>query len=887
MSDTSESPPPHLVDHHAYGDAKVSFAVDVSGSTAGSILRAESNFVQQCATLLSEGAKERALILPWNDNAQTPRSLHRLSTLTAGGYTIPGAIILDQVCQAALKTSSLWFLLTDGLIDEVHRLRFAELIAKQGLHGTSCITAIFGSAGPRGPSSCNISVGISVFAVVPNCLFLFNDVPSGQIYILQCKGIFNSLLHGQANPTIDDDTPWSILPRLSVAQLGMLVIPPPTKLSSDEIALQDDLVINFQALWANKLSKDQVSRILDNDDSLKSVMQTAQTRGQSHMFQSWVQKQEIKVEDPVHKPRTDIGGQVEALFKNILSLLQKGEKMTNPQLTSMQTSLRMAYAANMSALLGATRQSQQESEARTSSIQSAFSRASLNIHSAQTLSPVATRPLGQETVLPAYKPTPLPGVAFWTPGDGRPDYPQVPPPPYQATYAREPGYDSPSYPAPNFPSASEKWESSGLLYTRGFRLPSPQAAFRGSCSICGSDKSILAWLFHSPPTHLRTQDFPARNSASVLAFPLAMGNFPETNILSSTICCEACSSLCVAFRTSPQSEHIIGALPMVSYQANSAAWHSTLFQSFGSRFAKEHLAQLFLAVLLTASEMASQHADAQDPAAWLFRGAVTWATSTILGESTAVMELSASFSPGGPGSTSQRILSTVLAESLAKVNAPRAPLLLYPLEGFKIILRAIDICDPSGISIPLKTRELAVYRRVLHLLVEQFVLGGGASTVTTSDSQNISNFMSRLLWTENSPQDQGDTEMEEDGDFVLAEVPPSPQPTPGSSSPSPTCSIPISQLGNSPLLPDPLYKILYQIKEFRGLEEPHLASVYGPPTALFLHAVDTVARGDPGLAVDPNNLFERVMNMSSLSLLSTNPSDVTEKMVLQQFGGRK
>src|SRR4051794_35354202 len=115
MSEAQRSLPTHLLDQHAYGDARVSFAVDVSGSTAGSILGAERSFVQQCASLLSEDAQERALILPWNHRAQIPKPIHRLDTLTSGGYTIPGAIIEDSVCRAALKASSLWFLLTDGL----------------------------------------------------------------------------------------------------------------------------------------------------------------------------------------------------------------------------------------------------------------------------------------------------------------------------------------------------------------------------------------------------------------------------------------------------------------------------------------------------------------------------------------------------------------------------------------------------------------------------------------------------------------------------------------------------------------------------------------------------------------------------------------------------
>jgi hypothetical protein len=885
MSQTSRSLPTHLLDQHAYGDARVSFAVDVSGSTAGSILRAERSFVERCASLLSEDAREKALILPWNHGAQTPKSIHRLGTLTSGGYTIPGAIIDDSVCRAALKASSLWFLLTDGLIDEEHRLRFAELVSQQGLHGTSCITAIFGSAGQGGPSSCNISVGISVFAVVPNCVFLFNDTSSGEIYILQCKGIFNSLLMGHQNPTIDDDTLWSDLPRLSLTQLGRLIVPPPKQLSSDEVALQDDLVINFEALWADKLSKDQVSSILDNDDSLKTVMHTAQTRGQSQMFQTWVQKQEIKVEDPLYQARTDMRGSAAAVFKRVISLLQKGESSANPQLKQLQASLRMAYSSNMSALLGTARKSQQDSALRTSRITSSSSRASSDIHSAQSLSPVPVYPSAPETKSPTHSLAPSARMA-----------------------SQPPSYTLQRYLTSYVPPESGKWESSGLLYTPGFRRTLSNTSFSGSCSICGSDSSVLAWLFHSPPANLSTQGFPAPNSASMLAFPLAMGNFPEMDVLSSTICCEACSTFCAMYRTSPKSECITAALPMVSYQANSAAWQNVVFRCFDSRFAKEHLAQLFLAVILTAPEMMTSDPIPRDNATQLFQNAAAWATTNILTESTAVMDFSASFSQPAPGLTISRELSAVLAENFKRVNEPRAPLLLYPLEGFKIIFRAIEVGDPTGAIIALKTRQLVMYRRLLLLLVEQYAQGRGVSSMSVDDPQDPSQFLSTLLWTHERPSRDkmgrlsGDSspEMDEDEDFVLAEAPPvQPQQQQhqepewaissgcASSIPSPRCSIFISQLRNSPLLPDSLYTILSQIKEFCQLEETHFSSPYGPSTALFLHAIDRVAGGHPGNAVDANDLFEKVINLPALAVLSFDPTKVTEQMVMQQFDGKK
>ena len=173
--------------------------------------------------------------------------------------------------------------------------------------------------------------------------------------------------------------------------------------------------------------------------------------------------------------------------------------------------------------------------------------------------------------------------------------------------------------------------------------------------------------------------------------------------------------------------------------------------------------------------------------------------------------------------------------------------------------------------------------------------------------QDSSQFLSALLWTHETPsrdkmgRSPGDSspEMDEDEDFVLAEAPPTQmqqhhqEPKWAISSgragsiPPPRCSIFISQLRNSPLLPDSLYTILSQIKEFCQLEETHPSSSYGPSTALFLHAIDRVAVGHSGNAVDANDLFEKVINLPALAVLSFDPTKVTEQMVMQQFGGKK
>jgi hypothetical protein len=81
----------------------------------------------------------------------------------------PRAILANDSYRSPLLASSLWILLTDGLIQKDNRAKFALDLAMHGVAGISCVVVIFGDPSV-GPGNCDLSVGIGVFAVVPNCL---------------------------------------------------------------------------------------------------------------------------------------------------------------------------------------------------------------------------------------------------------------------------------------------------------------------------------------------------------------------------------------------------------------------------------------------------------------------------------------------------------------------------------------------------------------------------------------------------------------------------------------------------------------------------------------------------------------------------------------------
>jgi hypothetical protein len=165
---------PTNADSQPLRTTSMSFAVDISGSTHGQTLESEKTFIRKVSSLLSPRARFASKTLPWDDKAHPILSLAQVDNLEDRGGTDPGALLSNTKHSLALKDSSLWFLMTDDLIPSEARVRFANDLAKHGIHGVSCIIIIFGNPS-TGPASCDISVGVSVFATVPNCAFLFCD----------------------------------------------------------------------------------------------------------------------------------------------------------------------------------------------------------------------------------------------------------------------------------------------------------------------------------------------------------------------------------------------------------------------------------------------------------------------------------------------------------------------------------------------------------------------------------------------------------------------------------------------------------------------------------------------------------------------------------------
>ena len=147
----------------------------------------------------------------------------------------------SPACLQALSTCGLWFLFTDGEIQDNFVQDFAVSTAEQGLHGIACVVVVFGKCSTAHPANCDISVGVATYAVAPDYLFLFHDIPTGKLSILGAKGCFKKLLSQSGSsyvqPNLSRYTTWAELPHITYEDLSSIRISPPKKVTRDEMAL--------------------------------------------------------------------------------------------------------------------------------------------------------------------------------------------------------------------------------------------------------------------------------------------------------------------------------------------------------------------------------------------------------------------------------------------------------------------------------------------------------------------------------------------------------------------------------------------------------------------------------------------------------------------------
>ena len=652
-------------------DLSICVAIDKSGSTYGETLREEIGAVQKICSLLSPRNENPVRLLPWCDEALPPICLPKESkimhSLESDGGTSPKVLYSSAASLHALSSCGLWFLLTDGKIENSLIQDFAIATAELGLHGLACIIVIFGSTLVEPPANCNISVGLATYAVAPDCLFLFQDVSTGSLSILQAKGCFKELLprseSSYIQPVINIYTSWGELPHISYEDLSCIRIAPPKKLDLDEIALQEGLTVRMGDLYRGAVDEESVAKIIKNKDNLISIAMAETTRGNSQDVQKWLAEQE-RPEPELTRQRTDVDNLAQRTITELLECL--GSTGNNAKTERLRERLREAHTVN--------RRQFHEVFSKHTEQKAMIRDRNTMCRSASNSSAI----IEHEPILSAISN----------------DYDET---------AQE---------------ISQKGEPD-FLFLPGFHRGSSttKKEFVGRCMLCHG-VSVLAILLKTSP-EISTPNFPRKGSLSRLAFPLAMSGFAETDVVSFFFPCDACALYLVRNFRSPHSETITGALPLASLELNEAAWLTSLEATFKGRFQSCDLNALFVAIL-DKKIIDNKNRNASPDDIKLCRLALRWTKRSLLAITQVPVTLSSSFGHRGIAPHRSKSLLTIISNHalLNPANAQNAEIaiLRYPLPGFMVIMRLM--CDEGNAQSSIR---IYLFQRLLFHLTEVYL----------------------------------------------------------------------------------------------------------------------------------------------------------------------
>lgn len=602
-----------------FKESTISVAVDVSGSTKGKVLHEEKLVIMLLSLWLSSDASARFKVLPWDYDAHPILSTDEIFSMKSGAGTRPSAIFSSSSFLEALKGSSLWFLLTDGLIDVREVTRFAEGIADHGLHGAACVVILLGNMSST-PMDLNVSVGIAVFAATPHCLFLFHDVATGDVYVLQSKGCFTKIISpSSVTSLLDSSTTWGDLPRTCYRQLAQLDIPRPhINLDKDDLILSRGQVIKMEDVYLNRLDIHSVSDIFDNDADMKNILLTGATRGRSEDVKAWVSRQSFPQENVLLIPRPDIDGKAFELTGKLLKLMKGKHEVEDKR--KLQAELRMAHFRNWKSFQLTINRYNRNKSHQASIVKDSKRRldeTDSGTFSYSILSSVYS-PRGPSTATLSSKRLRM--------GQKSSCHPISEIDEKQPRSSEKTSFSQP----PRESSSTGQGKDSSPLYTTHYRrlnnAPS-NLEFTGECGFCESSERPLALLLRVPKENTPMKELPApgdraKHDHSAMA---TESMHPTVDIISRFICCDPCSCFLRKVGEAPSNEKIVGAILLTSYAENRSQWISALDEALAQRFEEDSIELVFLDILRQ-----SKHMNLSVPSQpTTMQKAIKWAISNI------------------------------------------------------------------------------------------------------------------------------------------------------------------------------------------------------------------------------------------------------------------
>ncbi|CAN9241137.1 unnamed protein product [Alternaria alternata] len=823
----------HHSDTVAISDVALSIAIDYSGSTRGKVLEEEKAAIRSISKLLSQESQKRLLILPWNHEADPIISLEEMDEIFSNGGTDPTALLRDRHHREALLSCDLWMLITDGEIDNYLVQDFATRLGGAGLHGTASIVICVGRCG-HSPAACNISVGKSVFATVPDCMFLYHDIQAHDVYILQCKGRFKDLLsqsdEHESQVILDYDTKWSDLPQISYDALRQFQVPQKRKVSPDTVILTSGNTFDLNDIYNDTLSDSLTNEIFSNDDDLKTLLLTASTRGRKADVKRWIKNKKLRTSDALWVPRKDIEQRALRSMEKIVVAMKSS---TTDDVSTWRDELRLAHEANWLAFASTIATEKNEAKIRKVSITDATAR--LAMDDRKPSSPVNLAPVS-------------PGASSMRNEIRRNRHVS------SSKLGRREAYD-PSYAAssgrPLPPRHYQSQPHPSVLFSQGYRFlrskeghySTHSEALEAVCTLCGRDGQVMALVLTQPEYDEPTPNYPELQSHAKHKYPFVLGNFPEVDIVSPELHCETCSVYLVHYGQSPKSDNVLGALPLVQtygrdHNINLQPWKDTLTKAFGGRFHEDIVLSVFISVLYnTLDDLASVDSSENT----LLIRAIRWTClnlvqSLIVSSDTAATPLGQS--PPSVDNTTDVTSFQPLGETVQRlINSAlhgHGLLLSYPLDGFLVLMFVAQDIDHEDCT--RESLRCVVWLRLLKYMTEvhyESIRRGGDDTVNSN--------LHHILQTQDA------MDVEQDQGSALKRTP-------------------LAALSGTYILPEGDLETFQRL----GALFSHIETKCGPAMAVFLHhLIEYSSRCDTAA-----HCFDSMRKGSGLRKLFVGPEDI-------------
>ncbi|KAF4424230.1 hypothetical protein FACUT_10377 [Fusarium acutatum] len=581
------------------------FVMEVS-STSERIFQEEKNTISYITSKLKpKELADQSYILPWDRQAYDPVPAHLIGNLQHSVGSNPSIIFENYLARICLEQSKIWFLMTDGVIEEERANAFANNITEAELHGTPCIIIVFGNRS-RPPSRSKLSIGMSICAPSPHYAVLFHDVWSNEPFVVQAKGCFASLLPKGFYFKWFGGTKWTDFPQTSYDRLLRVRVPEPIRLSKDEVALPYGKVFDMKSIYSDSMSDQDKLHLVSNNSALDTIMVVARTRGEGFLVKLWIESlRRTTKRESFAIERDDVDSRGITVMASLLMAAEQELKAPNTRhkdiwscLTSIASPRRSRSMQihgtsdldfNRASVRLQNKRNWANFEAKVEMERAALRRVTKGLQEVQSAIGILDEPLPNDPSL-------APADTFWYPASGV-----------------KTGRDNDKLLASAQSKKLDKQDVDNTLFLSGFKgirklEKGARSRAYATCPVCREPNSIQTLLLRTSPKDNKTPHLPLPNQMLQLKCPLALGNCPEVDIILPLTCCDGCAFLLLRrnkqINPLQSSNQIAAALPLVSLQDNQnrKLWRQKLAEVFRHRFHDSTVLSVFLATICTEIE---------------------------------------------------------------------------------------------------------------------------------------------------------------------------------------------------------------------------------------------------------------------------------------------